>query len=130
MKQTIGVVTIVSKNYLAFARTLMASVRQHQPDALRFVILVDEVAGEFEPDKEDFVVIQSDLLGIPNSGWFHFKYSVLELNTAVKPYALEYVFRNHDVDRLYYFDPDILLLTSLSELNAVSKSLILYSPHT
>ncbi|MBC8167391.1 MAG: glycosyltransferase [Bryobacteraceae bacterium] len=130
MKQGTGVLTIVSKNYLAFARTLMASVKDCQPDALRFVVLVDHVTGEFDPDQEDFVVLPSDILDIPNSPWFHFKYSVLELNTAVKPYAIEYLFTHHGLDRVFYFDPDIWLLDSLADLETLlNDSDIILTPH-
>jgi len=84
----------------------MASVRRWLPEALRIVILVDRVDGYFEPATEDFDLILSEDLGLPESRWFHFKYTILELCTAVKAYALEFLFRRYQLDRLIYLDPD------------------------
>lgn len=61
----IGVFTIASKNYLAYARTLMASVKEHLPEYRRYLCLADEVSGEFEPSKEvlkSFRQIRSELI--------------------------------------------------------------------
>src|SRR5579884_2830608 len=99
--------TIVAKNYLPFARVLMASLRAWVPDLIQLVVLVDRPDGQFDPRQEEFEVIFSDALDIPKSEWFHFKYTILELSTAVKPYAAEHIFQKFDVDRLLYFDPDI-----------------------
>ena len=51
-----AVCTICSKNYLHFARTLMASVARVHPDWDRFVLLVDRVDDAFDPDAEPFEV--------------------------------------------------------------------------
>ncbi|MEO8027637.1 MAG: hypothetical protein ABI823_14240, partial [Bryobacteraceae bacterium] len=80
-----AIFTIVAKNYLAFARVLMNSAAEHHPLSQRFVILVDEVDGCFDPRAENFEIVRSRDLTIPNSLWFHFKYTILELSTAVKP---------------------------------------------
>src|SRR5260370_2142533 len=102
-----AVCTIVAKNYLAQARVLMDSVRLWNPDLLRIVILVDRIDGYFDPGKEPFDLILSEDLAIPRSRWFHFKYPVLELSTAVKPYALDLLFRRYELDKLIYLDPYI-----------------------
>jgi glycosyltransferase involved in cell wall biosynthesis len=108
--------TIVAKNYLAFARCLMRSARRFHPEARRVVILADEPEGCFDPAGEEFDVILSQELGIPNAAWFHFKYSILELSTAVKPFAFELLFRRYGAVRVLYFDPDIRLYASLDPL--------------
>ena len=71
------VFTVIARNYLAHARVLMNSVARHAPDALRLVILVDSSDGHFDPEEESFETISSATLPIPQSRWFHFKYSVL-----------------------------------------------------
>ena len=113
-----GVFTIVAKNYLAAARTLMASVRRWHPEFLRFVVLVDRIDGCFDPEKEDFQIIASEDLDIADSKWFHFKYSILELSTAVKPYACELLLEKYGLSSLVYLDPDIRVYDSLSPLLA------------
>jgi len=127
---TTAVCTIIAKNYLAFARVLMASVRRWLPDALRIVILVDRVDGYFDPANEDFEIIPSEALDLPDSRWFHFKYTVLELCTAVKPYALDFLFRRYQLDHLVYLDPDIKIYGPMRPLlDMLSRHSIILVPH-
>jgi len=108
-----AVCTIIAKNYLPFARVLMASVRRWVPEALRIVILVDRVEGYFDPASEDFDVILSEDLNLPQSPWFHFKYTRLELSTAVKPYALEFLFHQYQLEHLVYLDSDAKIFSNI-----------------
>ena len=94
----------------------MSSVREHCPEAERIVVLVDRPDGYFDPTKEDFVVIESSALDIANRDWFHFKYTILELSTALKPFAIDYLFRKFGAERVIYFDPDIKLYSGLDHL--------------
>ena len=112
----VAVCTIIAKNYLAQARVLMASVRLWNPELLRIVILVDRIEGCFDPATEPFEIISSEDLNIPKSKWFHFKYTVLELSTAVKPYVLEFLFHRYNLDKIIYLDPDIKVYSSLQPL--------------
>ncbi len=125
-----AVCTIIAKNYLAHARVLMASLRRLHPELKRFVILVDRADGLIDPGKEDFDVIPIEALGIPGLPWFCFKYTVLELSTAVKPYALEYLLREHGLDRIVYLDPDIEFFSPADDLFAHLRSCnIVLTPH-
>ncbi|QOY88717.1 glycosyltransferase family 4 protein [Paludibaculum fermentans] len=122
--------TVIAKNYLAHARQLMRSAAAQHPDWRRFVILVDRVDGYFDPAAEDFELILSTGLSIPESRWFHFKYSILELSTAVKPYAFEHLFRLHGFDRIVYLDPDIRIYSPLSRVTELLQaSSIVLTPH-
>ncbi|WP_321475232.1 glycosyltransferase family 4 protein [uncultured Paludibaculum sp.] len=122
--------TVIAKNYLAHARQLMRSAAVHHPDWRRFVILVDRVDGYFDPGREDFEIILSTGLFIPESRWFHFKYSILELSTAVKPYAFEHLFRRHGFDQIVYLDPDIRIYSPLHRVTeSLQSSCIVLTPH-
>ncbi len=122
--------TIISKNYLAQARALMTSLSTFSSNVRRIVILADRIDGYFDPAKENFDLILSEQFGIPHSRWFHFKYSIMELNTAVKPYAAEYILEHYGVDRLIYFDPDILLYRDAQPLfDALGGHSVLLTPH-
>lgn len=122
--------TIISKNYLSFARTLADSLRKFHPDVPLFVLLVDRVDGYFNPENERFYLVGLNDLNIPNLSGFCFKYTILELNTAVKPYFLKYLFRLHGITKLLYFDPDILILENLSVLFELLKThAIVLTPH-
>jgi len=115
----IGVFTIASKNYLAYARTLMASVKEHLPEYRRYLCLADEVSGEFEPSKEVFEVIQADQIGIDSFQDMTIRYDIMEFNTAVKPFMIEWLFNNTDLDVVIYLDPDIQVFSKFDRLEAV-----------
>jgi glycosyltransferase involved in cell wall biosynthesis len=125
-----AVFTVVAKNYLPYARVLMRSVAEHQPDWQRFVVLVDLVDECFDPHGEDFEIVLSRDLPIPEPRWFHFKYSILELSTAVKPYAFEALFDAHSFDRILYLDPDIKVYSPLDRVTqALDSANIVLTPH-
>jgi cyclopropane fatty-acyl-phospholipid synthase-like methyltransferase len=108
--------TIISKNYIALARTLADSFYKFHPDVPFFVLLVDQVDGYFEPEREVFYLVGMDELDIPEKASFCFKYNILELNTAVKPYFLSHLFEKYGIKKLIYFDPDILITEKVSLL--------------
>jgi glycosyltransferase involved in cell wall biosynthesis len=110
-----AVCTIISKNYLAAARVLMNSAALHAPDADRVVLLVDRVETFFEPARENFRLLLSEELSIPGSRWFHFRYTILELNTAVKPFLIEKLMAE-GYESVVYLDPDIQIYSPLDEI--------------
>jgi glycosyltransferase involved in cell wall biosynthesis len=119
--------SIVSPNYRHFARVLMASVEKHHPGWDRFVALVGDDTAGFE--EESFTTVPLEALGLPNPRQFTFRYSILELNTAVKPWVLEHLFAR-GYDRVVYFDPDIALFSPLAELEeAPPEAFITLTPH-
>ncbi|MCP3963839.1 MAG: glycosyltransferase family 4 protein [bacterium] len=123
--------TIVSKNYIPFARVLGRSFREHHPDGRFFVLLVDRNEGRIDPGQEPFTLLEvEDLENVPELRSFLFKYTLLEANTAVKPYLLEHLFECYDLPNLIYFDPDILITGSLDELaDLVERHSIVLTPH-
>jgi glycosyltransferase involved in cell wall biosynthesis len=123
--------TIVSKNYLHFARTLMASLRRVQPDWEQCVLLVDKVQGEFDPHAEPFEVLPVTDLPLPQRQKFFFRYTILELNTAVKPWLLQWLFETKGADRVVYLDPDIYVYRPLREVEKAldAGALMVLTPH-
>jgi hypothetical protein len=108
----------------------MDSVAQFHPELERFAILVDRPDDYFDPLGERFTIIRSDALDIPESKWFHFKYTLLELSTAVKPYVVDHLFGKLNFDYVLFLDPDILVCSELVEVldNLLEHSLVL-TPH-
>src|SRR5215213_2261656 len=105
-----AVCTIASKNYLGMVRVFAESVRRTNPETPVYVLLVDRVENRFDPANEPYHLIALDELdNIPNARHFFFKYDPIELNTAVKPYFLEYLFRKCSVEKICFFDPDIMV---------------------
>ena len=124
--------TIVSKNYLAYARVLAKSWLQHHPDGQFFVFLVDRKDGyqDEDADRALFTLIPIEDIGIPGVGQFIYRYSIIELNTAVKPYILEYVLRRHTPDTVLYIDPDIWVFRPFEKIySALESNDVVLIPH-
>jgi glycosyltransferase involved in cell wall biosynthesis len=124
------VCTIVSANYLPYARALGASVREHHPGARFVVLLVDRVEGRFDPDAEPFELIEIERLPTLSDPLpYLFKYTVLEANTAVKPHLLQHLLAD-GASRLVYLDPDILLFRPMDRvLELLETHGIVLTPH-
>lgn len=122
--------TIVAKNYLAYARTLAESFFAYHPGGQMFVLLVDAPDGFFDVSCEPYSVVSCDELGIPNFEQMVFRYTVLELCTAVKPFLLEYLIDHYQLDHVIYLDPDIACYAPLSPLReALHTHQIVLTPH-
>jgi glycosyltransferase involved in cell wall biosynthesis len=125
-----AIFTIVAKNYLPYARVLMRSAAMIHPEWRRYVVLVDHVDGYFDPLAEDFEIVLSGDLPISGSRWFHFKYAIMELSTAVKPYAFEYLFSARGFDQIVYLDPDIRIYSPLHRITEVLETAsVALTPH-
>ena len=128
--QDLTLCTIVSKNYLSYAHVLVDTFHQHHPTGRAFVLLVDRLDGQPPPRTERFELIELAALGIPDLARMCFQYSVLELNTAVKPHFMRHLLTHRGVSRLFYLDPDILVCRNLNELAALLDAhSILLVPH-
>jgi glycosyltransferase involved in cell wall biosynthesis len=125
-----AVVTIVSGNYLAQARVLCRSLKEQEPRLRRFVVIVDKPVASIVGKDEPFEVIRVEDLPIPDFEDFMAQYTVMEANTAVKPYALLHILERFGINRLVYLDPDILVTAPLDEVwSALENSNIVLTPH-
>jgi glycosyltransferase involved in cell wall biosynthesis/SAM-dependent methyltransferase len=132
MSEPLNIATIVAKNYLAQARTLVESYRNYNSEGKAFVLLADRIDDYPYPSSEDFEIIKLDELSneIPDLEAFCFKYTILELSTALKPYFLNYIFNKFKVQKLAYFDPDILITRDLAPVSGLlDKYNIILTPH-
>jgi hypothetical protein len=107
--------TICTNNNIAYARVLMDGVALHHPEASRYVILADE--PRIDLSQENFEVILARDLPIPEFEILTFRYSVVELCTAIKPYAFLEFFRR-EFGACIYLDPDIAVFAPLKEAMA------------
>jgi len=124
-----AVCTIVARNYLAYARALVKSLRRFHPDLPVYVLFVDDTAGFVDPAQEDFVLLDLGVLDLPRRPEFLFRYDVMELSTAVKPYLLQWLFRRGH-DKVLYLDPDIWVFAPLHDLFAwLDEADVLLAPH-
>lgn len=130
MPTDLAILTIVAKNYLPFARVLCRSFLAHHPRARAFVLLSDRNAGAFDPAQEPFTLVEVEDLSIPSFRSMAFQYDVMELSTAVKPFALSHLFETAGVEKLLYLDPDILVMRPLTAISeALDEHDIVLTPH-
>jgi len=127
------VLTICSANYLAHAKVLGDSLAVSNPE-YKFVIgLVDRVPTEINlASWLPYEVILVTDLRIPEFPAMAEKYGIVELNTAVKPFYLEFLYqRDPSVEIVIYLDPDILVLGSFRPLaEKMEKRNIALTPHS
>lgn len=123
--------TIVAKNYLAQARCLAESFLEHHPDGKIFVLLVDKIDNCFDPEQELFTTITVEELEVPEFRDMLWRYKVIELCTAVKPFFLKYLFKQYGYQKVCYFDPDIYFYQALDEeiWSPLDSYNIILTPH-
>lgn len=125
--------TICSVNYLAQARTLGDSLRATNPDYRYVIGLVDKLSqANLSADLvPPYPMLEVDRIGIPDFAAMCNRYDITELNTAVKPFYIDYLYDNYpDATRIIYFDPDIIVYQPLTKLNRdlTTYSMVL-TPH-
>ncbi len=130
-REPIHAYTSITANYLPKARVLAESVKNTDPDARFHLMLCDDTPPGFNLADEPFdSVILPEHLPIDNlAGWL-FSHTVVELCTAVKGFALEYIFEERDADKVFYFDPDMVVFDRLGELaEELEQHSLLLTPH-
>jgi hypothetical protein len=126
---TTAACTIVSLNYMPYARVLCQSFLALHPEAKFYVLLVDRLPEGFDTSQEEFELVLIEDLGISDLLSVAFKFGILELNTNVKPTFLRRLLES-GIDKLIYFDPDILICSSVNPIyEALDTNPILLTPH-
>jgi hypothetical protein len=94
-------------------------------------VLADKMPNNITLEREPFdSVLFIEDLGIPNVDSWIFKHTVVELCTAVKGAAFCRIAEAADVDKIIYFDPDIVVLHGLDELSEIlDRSSVVLTPH-
>ncbi len=126
----IAALTIVSKNYISFARVLCESFLKEHPGAEFFVVLVDKFDEEFDLKNEKFTLLFLNDIRLPAVDIFPYQYTILELNTAVKPFALKFLLENRDIEKIAYIDPDIFIAKELEKVwSGLDDHSVVLTPH-
>lgn len=127
------VVTICSINYLAQAKSLGDSLLTYNPEYTFLIGLVDRL-DESVIEKEKlppYELIELHQIGIDNLDDLCEKYNITELNTAVKPFFLAYVYSHFpEAEIVHYFDPDIIIYQPLTAIEqGLAKNSLFLTPH-
>ena len=84
--------TICSINYLAQARVLAESLKKTNPDYEFVIGLCDKIDGSGVDVSKltDFNLLEVDKIGIDGFEEMCERYDITELNTAIKPFYINY----------------------------------------
>ena len=122
--------TICSANYLPTAKILIDTVESNSENET-FIIICDvrqEKIKEFF-SKNRVKVLFLDDLNIINFDEFILRYSILEINTSIKPFVFKHLF-DKGYNKVFYFDPDISVESSLNKFELILDSHnALLTPH-
>jgi hypothetical protein len=109
------VFTVCSKNFVAYALSLQASLQAHHGSVIFYVALCDDV-GDFDTAGLTFQTITLAELGIPQFESMRTRYNITELNTSIKPFVFSLLFDRHPGEMVIYLDPDIMVTSPMIEL--------------
>ena len=125
------VFTICSNNYFAQAIVLGKSLAASNPQCTFYVCLADRKVKDVDYSIVQNVLFADELL-IPAFEQMVQKYSIVELNTAIKPYMFSYLFqKEYDCDMVTYLDPDIYVYKSVELIESLIKDYnFILTPHT
>ncbi len=127
---SIAACTIVSPNYLAYARTVAKSYLAQHPGHRFFVLLVADLTSATPFANEPFEAVMLTEIGVENLRAVAMRYEILELNTNVKPTFLKYLLIHYGLDAVTYLDPDISVYAPLAPVfDALETADCVLTPH-
>ena len=123
--------TSAAVNYLPKVRKLANSIRKHHPEFEMVLALADDrdETVDFAAEPIDRVIALADL-DIPDRRRWTYFHTIVELATAIKPFVLVELLDDPEVDRVLYFDPDMVLFSRLDDmLAALDEANVVLTPH-
>jgi len=101
--------TVVTSDYLPWARVLSESFLEHNPGAAFTVLVLDEPSPDGLRDTDRFELVSPEDVEIDQVTyrWMATIYDGFELSCALKPWLLRHLLR--DSDEALYLDSDILV---------------------
>lgn len=124
--------TSVNNAYIPKAITLAESLRRVYGDNAHVTCMLSDVKrDDIDYSAFDEVLTIADLnLPVPSvEGWI-FKHTVVELCTAVKPWAFKRIFERHQAATVIYMDPDTVAYSPLDEIYEILKTQpVVLTPH-
>jgi hypothetical protein len=125
------VFTSITANYLPKAAALALSVKRQHPQAVFHLVLCDQMPACPESVTAPFdTIVNVTELPIENLNSWIFKHRLVEFCTAVKGTAFQFIADRFGAERIYYFDPDIVVLGPLGDLErTLDGCSVLLTPH-
>ncbi|HEY6044794.1 MAG TPA: glycosyl transferase [Nitrosospira sp.] len=127
----IHVFTSAAFNYIPKVRMLFQSIREHHPEWKLHLALADELRPEIDLSAEPFDDVMSiSTLDIPSWRGWAFCHTIVELATAIKPFALAKLLKRPDASKVIYLDPDIVVFSRLDDILAsLDQANLVLTPH-
>lgn len=131
MKPDAHLFTSITANYLPKARVLAQSAKRQPMNLCFHVLLCDDYPANANPAAEPFdSIINVTELPIPDREAWLFGHTVVEMCTAVKALGFLEIVRRFDAEKIFYFDPDMVIMSGLEGLIAhLDQADILLTPH-
>lgn len=131
MNDKVHLFTSITANYLPKARVLAESARRHAPGAKFHVVLADDPPPGFDLANEPFdSIISAESLPLANPRAWFFSHTVVELCTAVKGLGVEAIFDRFGAEKVFYFDPDMVIFGRFDDLvAALDSASVVLTPH-
>lgn len=127
---TTYIFTSADRNYLPKVGLLAESVKRYHPSIVFVLVLVDKLTTEQMPEGAWDEVLPAEALKIDKWHAWAFAHRVVELATAVKPFALKHLLDRPGCSQVFYFDPDIVVYSRLDDLlDFEAKESIKLTPH-
>jgi hypothetical protein len=124
--------TLCSNNYLAHAKTLGDSIIEKNPNVIFIIGLVDKKNPEIDYSLfSAFEIIEYDEIQCIDFPRMLSSYTIVEFNTAVKPFYIELLWERYGKESyIYYIDPDIVFYSPIEEMNThLITNDIIITPH-
>lgn len=123
--------TSAAVNYLPKVRMLCRSIRRYHPEATVHLALADERPSWLTTQDEPFdSILEIPQIGIPEWRGWTFMHAIVELATAIKPFALAHLLAQPGCKRVLYFDPDMVLFSRVDDiLGTLDVANVALTPH-
>lgn len=112
-KSKILAFTIIARNYYPQAEILAKSYKKYHPDHKFLVFFIDDDCIT-SPNYQAVPISKVD--NISDFKELCFKYSLMELATAVKPFIFSWLFKKYDAQKVLYIDPDICFYKKIDKI--------------
>ncbi len=129
--KNIHLFTCAACNYIPKVRLLFQSIRKYHSNWKLHLALADDLPDHIDISRESF----DHVWPIANlniqywRGWA-FCHNIVELATAIKPFAILKLIELPDAGKIIYMDPDMVVFSKLDDiLKALDESSLLLTPH-
>lgn len=127
-KSKICIFNIIANDYIPQQSLFTENLRKvHGNEFDQICIFLEEKPKKKFPFKSISI---NEIKNIKNLEYLKFKYDVLELSTALKPYIFLWLFKKYGYKKVIYFDSDIVIYNRLDLIiEKLQKHEVILTPH-